>query len=94
MTRQQRLDAPSTLHHIMGRSIKRVKLFSTGKDREDFLEHLGLWDQKVKPQPKANDLPINIQQIVCSARPGATRLPVAAQRLHHSKCDFLRLQWW
>ena len=40
MPRQQRLDAPWTLHHIMGRSIEGVKLFSNRKDREDFLEHL------------------------------------------------------
>ena len=38
MPRQPRLDAPGTLHHVMGRGI--VKIFRNRKDREDFLERL------------------------------------------------------
>ena len=55
------------------------------------LKHLDLWDIQHRPPLMANDLPINIQ-MDCSARPGATRLPVAAQNMRHSKCDFLRIQ--
>ena len=40
MPRQPRLDAPGALHHVMGRGIDGVKLFSNRKDREDFLERL------------------------------------------------------
>ncbi|MBE9574040.1 MAG: transposase [Proteobacteria bacterium] len=40
MPRQPRLDAPGALHHVMGRGIDGVKLFSNRKDWEDFLERL------------------------------------------------------
>ena len=40
MPRQPRLDAPGALHHVMGRGIDGVKIFSNRKDREDFLERL------------------------------------------------------
>ncbi len=40
MPRQSRLDAPGALHHVMGRGIDRIKIFSTKKDRNDFLERL------------------------------------------------------
>ncbi len=40
MPRQPRLDAPGTLHHVMGRGIDGVKIFSKRKDREDFLERV------------------------------------------------------
>jgi len=40
MPRQPRLDAPGALHHVMGRGIDGIKIFSNGKDREDFLERL------------------------------------------------------
>ncbi len=40
MPRQPRLDAPGALHHVMGRGINRIKIFSNRKDREDFLERL------------------------------------------------------
>ena len=32
--------APGALHHLMGRGIDGVKIFSNRKDREDFLERL------------------------------------------------------
>ncbi len=32
--------APGALHHVMGRGIDGVKIFSNRKDREDFLERL------------------------------------------------------
>jgi putative transposase len=40
MPRQPRLDAPGALHHVMGRGIDGVKIFSNRKDREDFLARL------------------------------------------------------
>lgn len=40
MPRQPRLDAPGTLHHVMGRGIDRTKIFRTNTDREDFLERV------------------------------------------------------
>ncbi|UCF72437.1 MAG: transposase [Deltaproteobacteria bacterium] len=40
MPRQPRLDAPGTLHHVIGRGIERVKIFSNKADREDFLNRV------------------------------------------------------
>ena len=40
MPRQPRLDAPGTLHHVMGRGIETSKIFRTRKDREDFVDRL------------------------------------------------------
>jgi REP element-mobilizing transposase RayT len=40
MPRQSRLDAPGTLHHVMGRGIETSKIFRTIKDREDFIDRL------------------------------------------------------
>ena len=40
MPRQQRLDAPGALHHVMGRGINGVKIFNSRKDRKDLLERL------------------------------------------------------
>jgi putative transposase len=40
MPRQPRLDAPGALHHVIGRGIDGIKIFSNSKDREDFLERL------------------------------------------------------
>jgi len=40
MPRQPRLDAPGTLHHIMGRGIDRIEIFQTKTDRDDFLNRL------------------------------------------------------
>jgi len=40
MPRQPRLDAPGALHHVMGRGIDGIKIFSNKRDREDFLERL------------------------------------------------------
>jgi putative transposase len=41
MPRQPRLDAPGTLHHVIGRGIEGSKIFRTRGDREDFLDRLG-----------------------------------------------------
>jgi len=41
MLRQPRLDAPGTLHHVMGRGIEGTKIFRGDADREDFLSRLG-----------------------------------------------------
>jgi len=40
MPRQPRLDAPGTLHHVMGRGIERTNLFRTDTDREDFVKRM------------------------------------------------------
>jgi len=40
MPRQARLDAPGTLHHVMGRGIERTKIFQTDTDRTDFVTRL------------------------------------------------------
>lgn len=40
MPRQPRMDAPGTLHHIMGRGIERTNIFRNKNDREDFLARL------------------------------------------------------
>ena len=37
MPRHARLDAPGTLHHVMGRGITGSKIFKSNRDREDFL---------------------------------------------------------
>ena len=41
MPRQARLDAPGTLHHVIGRGIEGTKIFRGPEDREDFLTRLG-----------------------------------------------------
>ncbi len=40
MPRQPRLDAPGTLHHVIGRGIEKGKIFRDRGDREDFLGRL------------------------------------------------------
>jgi len=40
MARQARLDAPGTLHHVMGRGIEGIKIFRNNTDHEDFLDRL------------------------------------------------------
>ena len=40
MPRQPRLDAPGTLHHVMGRGIEGTKIFRKDTDREDFLSRM------------------------------------------------------
>ena len=40
MPRKSRMDAPGTLHHIMGRGIERTKIFRNRTDREDFVSRL------------------------------------------------------
>jgi putative transposase len=40
MPRQPRLDAPGTLHHVMGRGIEKTKIFREDADRRDFLSRL------------------------------------------------------
>ena len=40
MPRQPRLDAPGTLHHVMGRGIERLKIFQDDTDRDDFVSRL------------------------------------------------------
>jgi hypothetical protein len=40
MPRQPRLDAPGTLHHVMGRGIGRILISWEDTDRNDFIAHL------------------------------------------------------
>ncbi len=40
MPRHARLDAPGTLHHIIGRGMAGLKAFGTKKDKEDFLRRM------------------------------------------------------
>jgi putative transposase len=40
MPRQPRLDAPGTLHHVMGRGIEKIKIFRNKDDREDFIRRI------------------------------------------------------
>ncbi len=40
MPRQARIDAPGALHHIIGRGIKRRKIFRDNQDRNSFLARL------------------------------------------------------
>src|SRR4030065_2123516 len=40
MSRQARLDAPGTLHHVMARGIEGTNIFRTDKDRDDLLDRL------------------------------------------------------
>ena len=40
MPRTARLDAPGVLHHVMIRGIEKTKIFTSNKDREDFIERL------------------------------------------------------
>ena len=58
------------------------------------LKHLDLWDLKARPPPKRAKAPPPTADLEDSARPGATRLPVAAQTMHYSKRDFVRTQCW
>ncbi len=46
MPRQARLDAPGTLHHVMGRGIERTKIFRNKTDRDDFLNRVALLCQE------------------------------------------------
>ena len=41
MPRQARLDAPGTLHHVLGRGVEGTKIFREPDDREDFLTRVG-----------------------------------------------------
>lgn len=42
MPRQARLDAPGTLHHVMGRGIEKTAIFRKEEDRKDFLNRVAL----------------------------------------------------
>ena len=46
MPRQARLDAPGTLHHVMGRGIEKTTIFRNEEDRIDFLNRVALLCQE------------------------------------------------
>ena len=41
ITRQARLDAPGTLHHVMVRGIERRRIVDDEQDRKEFVTRLG-----------------------------------------------------
>jgi REP element-mobilizing transposase RayT len=41
MSRQARLDAPGTLHHVIVRGIERRKIVNSDQDRKDFVSRMG-----------------------------------------------------
>ena len=54
MSRRARIDAPGTLHHVIGRGIGGSKIFRSNKDREDFLRRTALLSSSRKrPVAKA-----------------------------------------
>lgn len=42
MPRQARLDAPGTLHHVIGRGIEKTVIYRTEEDRADFLKRVAV----------------------------------------------------
>jgi putative transposase len=40
MPRQPRLDAPGTLHHVIGRGIEGAKIFRNEEDKSDLLSRV------------------------------------------------------
>jgi putative transposase len=40
MPRHARLDAPGTLHHVIGRGLPETRIFRAKKDREDFISRI------------------------------------------------------
>ena len=46
MPRQARLDAPGTLHHVMGRGIEKTDIFIQEEDRVDFLNRVAILCQE------------------------------------------------
>jgi hypothetical protein len=74
-------------------SMKIIAFIEDEQVISKILKHLGLWEGKQRPPPRANAPSPNIH-IDYTARPGATRLPVVAQTMHYSKRDFLRIQYW
>jgi len=46
MPRQARLDAPGTLHHVMGRGIEKTAIFRKEEDRKDFLNRVAVLCQE------------------------------------------------
>jgi len=51
MPRQARLDAPGTLHHVIGRGIEPREIFVHDIDHNDFIARLTLLLAKLKPFP-------------------------------------------
>jgi hypothetical protein len=41
MPRSPRLDAPDTLHHVLGRGIEGRPIFRADRDRDDFVRRFG-----------------------------------------------------
>ncbi|MBI5527319.1 MAG: transposase [Deltaproteobacteria bacterium] len=79
MPRGPRLDAPGTLHHVIGRGIERKDIFRGAKDAEDFLVRLGDVKEKCGLQVLAWALLPNHYHLL--VRTGLTPLAKAMRRL-------------
>jgi putative transposase len=75
MPRQARVDFPGTLHHIMVRGLNRIKIFKTDKDREAFLERLGIVLEKTNQQCQAFALmPNHAHLLITSGETGISTM--------------------
>ena len=56
MLRQERIDPPGALHHIIVRGIDRYKIFKDDADRESFVERFGkiMGDTEARPMVDNN----------------------------------------
>jgi hypothetical protein len=75
----------------MARNLKNEADETTWED-EDVILHRRPGNSEENTETKTN-APSSKINIDYSARPGATRLPVATQTMHYSKRDFLRIQY-
>lgn len=79
MPRQARLDAPGTLHHVMGRGLADLRLFQAKVDAEDFLA-------RVARLAKAGDVQVYAWALMPThfhllLRTGAQPLPTSMRQL-------------
>ena len=68
MPRLARLDAPSVLHHVMGRGIEKRKIFLSDWDRNDFIHRLELLCEEGALEIYAWVLMPNHFHILCKTR--------------------------
>jgi REP element-mobilizing transposase RayT len=79
MPRQARLDAPSTLHHVMIRGIERRKIVNNDMDRKDFVSRMGKIASETQTSIYAWSLMANHAHILL--RSGPSGLPRFMRRL-------------
>jgi putative transposase len=68
MPRLARLDAPGVLHHVMGRGIKRRKIFRNDSDRNDFIDPISVLCQAGAMEVYAWVLVPNHFHILCKTK--------------------------